>query len=175
MSRRKQKSHGAKPASTPVPVSGGSEPRASTDEAKMAATTHAHDAKHEPAADPAHNGDGHGHGYDDHAHSHHPMHHVSPIWLLFAVWGALMFFTGVTVALSGVNMGEWDIAVAMAIASVKAILVCLFFMHLLYDRPFNGVVFAASLLFVAIFIGLTLLDSLQYRPEIDAWRELTGN
>lgn len=110
-------------------------------------------------------------GHDD----HHPMHHVSPIWLLFAVWISLMFFTGVTVGLSDIDMGEWDIPVAMAIASAKALIVCLFFMHLLYDRPFNGVVFAASLLFVGIFIGITLLDSMQYQPEIEALKALSGN
>lgn len=132
---------------------------------------HANDAH---AADHGHAANGHaaeGHG----EHSHHPMHHVMPVWILFAVWIALMVFTGLTVVTSNMALGHWDMVVAMGIATVKAILVCLFFMHLLYDRPFNGFVFLTSLFFVAIFIGMTLLDSIEYQPEINAKVNQTTN
>ena len=48
--------------------------------------------------------------------------------------------------------------VAMAVATVKASLVVLFFMHLKYDEPFNGLIFVGTLIFLGIFIVLTMAD-----------------
>jgi cytochrome c oxidase subunit 4 len=59
----------------------------------------------------------------------------------------------------------------MGIASVKALLVALYFMHLRYDHPFHAFIFAVGLAFVTIFVGLTLLDTLQYQPEIRTYQE----
>ena len=55
------------------------------------------------------------------------------------------------------------------IATVKASLVALYFMHLRYDHPFNGLVLVAGLGFLALFIGIVLLDSTQYQPTITNW------
>ena len=41
---------------------------------------------------------------------------------------------------------------------MKATLVAAYFMHLRYDKSFNGLVFISSLLFVALFLALTLMD-----------------
>jgi cytochrome c oxidase subunit 4 len=48
------------------------------------------------------------------------------------IWLVLMVLTGLTAAVSFVNLGQWSAPVAMAIASTKALLVALFFMHLRY-------------------------------------------
>ena len=37
-------------------------------------------------------------------------------------------------------------------------------MHLRWDSPFNGVVLITAFFFVALFIGLALLDSHSYQP-----------
>ena len=56
---------------------------------------------------------------------------------------------------------------AMMIATVKAFLVCAFFMHMWWDKGFNVLAFLSSLLFVALFIGMTLTDTDHYQSTID--------
>ena len=41
-------------------------------------------------------------------------------------------------------------------------------MHLRYDHPFNGLLFVVALAFLATFVALTLLDTLEYQPDVDA-------
>lgn len=92
--------------------------------------------------------------------------HVVPLPVLFAVWGALLVLTGVTVAATWVDLGTYNLWIALVIAGVKASLVVLYFMHLRYDHPFNAIVFITALLFVVLFVGLALMDSYEYQPQI---------
>jgi len=102
------------------------------------------------------------HGHDDHEH-----HSVS--WqLLTIVFLALMVLTILTVAAINVDLGPLNIVVALGIALVKALLVVLIFMHIWWDRAFHGLLIAASLGFVTLFIGFTLIDTWQYEPQITA-------
>jgi cytochrome c oxidase subunit IV len=94
-----------------------------------------------------------------HASAHSGLGHVVPLWLLAAVFGALMVLTGLTVAVAHVDLGNLNLYLALAIAAVKASLVVLFFMHLFWDRPFNSMIFIGCLLFVSLFIGIALTDS----------------
>ena len=73
----------------------------------------------------------------------------------------------VTVAVTGVDLGSFNLWIAMAIATVKATLVLLYFMHLRYDRPINAIVFVTALLFVALFVSIALLDTRAYEPGPD--------
>ena len=50
--------------------------------------------------------------------------------IYLTVWGVLLVLTAVTVAVSFLNLGLWNAAVALGIASLKATLVALYFMHL---------------------------------------------
>jgi cytochrome c oxidase subunit 4 len=94
--------------------------------------------------------------------------HVTPVRLLLAVWGALMVLTVITVAVTSVDLGSRvNLLVAMAIATVKAGLVVTYFMHLRWDRPFHTLVFLGSLLFVSLFISMTLFDKSEYEPDIE--------
>ncbi len=84
------------------------------------------------------------------------------------VFGALLVLTAATVGawkLQFLTAGS-AIALALAIALCKAGLVALYFMHLRYDRPFNAIVFVASLLFVMLFVSLALMDTVHYQYEI---------
>jgi len=92
--------------------------------------------------------------------------HVVPPWLLVAVWAALMVGTLATVAVVGIDLGKLNLWLAMAIATAKASLVALYFMHLRYDRPFLAIVFVTSLVFVMLFVGLALMDTVEYQPEL---------
>lgn len=91
--------------------------------------------------------------------------HVVPVKILLGVALGLFFLTFITVAATWRDFGRLNIWIAMIIATVKASLVLLYFMHLRYDRPFNGLVLIGSLLFVAIFIGFALMDTVEYHPE----------
>lgn len=101
----------------------------------------------------------HGHGAGQ-AHVH-----VTPPLLLLGVWGALLFLTVVTVGVTFFELGDFNVWVALAVAVLKAGLVAMYFMHLRWDSPFNGAVLIISLFFVAIFIGVSVLDSSQYQKN----------
>lgn len=42
----------------------------------------------------------------------------------------------------------------------------LYFMHLRWDRSINAVVFIISLLLLMLFVGLALMDTAEYKPEM---------
>jgi len=101
--------------------------------------------------------------------------HVVPLSVLLTVFVALMILTFLTVAATWFDMGRWNVWIALIIATVKASLVVLYFMHLRYDHPFNAVVFLSALLTLLLFISLALLDSTTYQPDIRAMQESVRN
>ena len=92
--------------------------------------------------------------------------HIVPPRVLLGVFGALLVLTVLTVAASKVDLGSLNLVGALVIATVKATLVALYFMHLRWDRPFHGFVFLAALAFVMLFIILALLDTMNYAPDM---------
>ena len=98
---------------------------------------------------------------------HHEVGHIVPVRILFATGMALLALTLVTVLAASFDFGNLNIWIALAIAVVKGTLVLMFFMHLLYDRPFHGIVFVTSLAFVALFISFALTDTTEYAGDID--------
>ena len=96
------------------------------------------------------------------AHSHaHPHQHAHPsIKTFVAVWGALLIFTIVTVAVAGMELGPFNAVVALTIATIKALLVLLFFMELRYSTALTKVAVIAAVFFLFLLAGLTLSDYL---------------
>jgi cytochrome c oxidase subunit 4 len=92
-------------------------------------------------------------------------HHIVPDKVAFGVGGALLVLTLITVKVAYIDLGALNFLVAMAVATVKALLVALFFMNLLYDRRENGVIFGTGFLFLAIFLVLTGTD-LFFRGDV---------
>lgn len=86
--------------------------------------------------------------------------------MLLTVFASLLLLTFVTVIAAQMQLGRYEIWVSLGIATIKASLVIFFFMHLLYDKPLNGVIFAFSLFFVALFLGFTLMDSTAYQDRV---------
>jgi cytochrome c oxidase subunit 4 len=122
----------------------------------------------EPVKNEAH-GHGHAHG-DDHGHG---LAHTMPLPLLFGVLGALLVLTVATVAVTSIDLGaQGNLVVAMIIATVKAALVCVFFMHLLWDKKFNAVLFLTSVLLLILFLSLTTNDRGEYQQAVDDYRAL---
>ena len=97
--------------------------------------------------------------------------HVVPVRILVSVFAVLIILTVITVAVSLVDVGSWNLWVALAVATAKGSLVVLFFMHLRYDSPFNAIVFACALAFLGLFLGIVMLDSIAYQPDIQMFLE----
>jgi cytochrome c oxidase subunit 4 len=87
--------------------------------------------------------------------------HVLPLRLYLTVGAALIILTGLTVAISFIHFGGWNLVVALGIAAIKASLVALFFMHLKYDNKLYMIIFLIAILFLAIFIIFTMFDTLE--------------
>ena len=98
--------------------------------------------------------------------SEHHVGHVVPMSILVGVAASLMVLTVITVAVTSWDFGgRINLVVAMTIAVVKGSLVALYFMHLKWDKPFNGVIFVTSLVLLGLFLGLAILDTVTYEPE----------
>lgn len=80
----------------------------------------------------------------------------------FLVWGALLVLTVLTVLLGQVDLGPGNLPVALVIASVKAGLVALFFMHLWEAEGVQRLVFVVSVLFV-VLLALGVLGDYAFR------------
>ncbi len=86
--------------------------------------------------------------------------HPLPLPLLAGTFAVLTVLTVITVAQASFDLGSFDVAVVMLIATVKAVLVGAIFMHLAWDKAFNIICFIGSFVFVGIFIIATLSDSI---------------
>ena len=94
--------------------------------------------------------------------------------LLFGVFFALIFLTIMTVVVSASakSLGipsAFMFPIAMTLATAKAFMVCAFFMHMWWDKSFNVIAFLSSLLFVSLFIGMTLMDTGHYQSTIESY------
>jgi cytochrome c oxidase subunit 4 len=105
------------------------------------------------------------HATDAHHHDH-GIGHITPVSLLVGVFTLLIVFTVLTVAVTYVDLGPANIWIALGVAVVKAALVALYFMHLRYDSPFNALILVSAFLFLAVFIGISLMDSSEYQPNL---------
>jgi cytochrome c oxidase subunit 4 len=101
--------------------------------------------------------------------------HVMPPKVLVGVAVALLALTAVTVTSSRIDLGEWNVVVALAIACTKAALVALFFMHLKYENRFQLVVLLAAALFAALFVAFVVFDTTQYQHEIRAYEKAAAS
>jgi cytochrome c oxidase subunit IV len=84
-------------------------------------------------------------------------HRVVPTRLYVTVWAGLILLTGLTVLASYAEL-HVAIQVALMIATVKASLVLLYFMHLRYEARMYFIMLLVVLVTYAIFIGGTLTD-----------------
>jgi len=92
--------------------------------------------------------------------------HIASVRLLLVVWVALIFGTWLTVSVSNVDLGFLNIWVGLAIATGKAVLVTLYYMHLRWDKPFNAFVFLSAFFFLFLFIGFAMMDTAQYQVDL---------
>ena len=86
-------------------------------------------------------------------------HHIISLRTYILVFASLLFLTFITVAASWIDIGSFNIVLALFIALVKSSLVLLFFMHLYYDNKLNAAFLIGSFVFLGLFIGLTMIDT----------------
>jgi cytochrome c oxidase subunit IV len=86
--------------------------------------------------------------------------HAAGFGVYLAVFAALLLLTVVTVGVSYIDLGLLNIAVALIVASVKASLVALFFMHLRYEDRLVWAFATVPLFFLFLVLMGTLLDNL---------------
>jgi cytochrome c oxidase subunit 4 len=91
---------------------------------------------------------------------HAPEHHITPLRVYFSVFAALVIGTLLTWYVSTVNLGWANTPIALVIATIKAVLVVLFFMHLIYSTRLTWVVVVAAFLWLAVLFVLTFADYL---------------
>jgi cytochrome c oxidase subunit 4 len=92
--------------------------------------------------------------------SHAPHALVTPLWQYFAVFFALAVGTILTVAASRVDLAWANTPVALAIATIKAVLVILFFMHVIHSTRLTWVIILGSFLWLGVMFVLTFADYL---------------
>lgn len=89
----------------------------------------------------------------------HAAHHIVPPKVYALVLVALLILTWLTVSVAYMNFGGiWNLVLALGVATIKATLVVLFFMHVKYSGRLVHLTIGASLLFFILLIAGTLMD-----------------
>ncbi len=95
----------------------------------------------------------------ENTHTNEP--HVLPLSIYLGIGSILIFLTAGTVYAAGIDFGAYNLLIAMAIATIKASLVAMYFMHLKYDNKLYLLLFLSAIVFLAIFIVITMFDTLR--------------
>ena len=84
--------------------------------------------------------------------------HIIPLRANFAIFAALLALLGLTVGAAYVDLGRWNLPLAMTIAAAKAALILLYFMHVRFSNKLTAVFSGAAFLWLVILLVLTLND-----------------
>src|ERR1700732_2878396 len=105
----------------------------------------------------------------EHASKQTPEHiseHISSVGSSVAIWLALLAGTGITVAAAFIDLGPFNTIVALTIATIKATLVILFFMHVKSrNEKLPGLVVVSAFFWLFILLAQSMAD---YTPRL--WR-----
>jgi cytochrome c oxidase subunit 4 len=84
--------------------------------------------------------------------------HIVPPKIYIVIFLSLMVGTALTVWAAFQNFGQWNIVIALGIASIKASLVVLYFMHARYSVNRTKLVIICAVFWLGIMLALTLSD-----------------
>jgi cytochrome c oxidase subunit IV len=91
--------------------------------------------------------------------SEHEEHTTHSQAFYLAIGVVLLILTATTVGAAFVNLGPFNPVVALLIATIKATLVVLFFMHVKgASEKLTGAIVVSGFFFLAILIALSLAD-----------------
>ena len=115
--------------------------------------------------------DYHPEGTPDLPEEHSATQHVS-LTTYLVVFAALMVLLIVTVAVAlYLHAGDLNLIIALVIATIKAALVVLFFMHVKYASRLTKIFVSAAFLWLAILFALTFADYITrgWQPNSRGW------
>jgi cytochrome c oxidase subunit 4 len=92
--------------------------------------------------------------------------HIASPLIYVAVFLGLLLLTAGTVGQSYLDLGKLNFVLVMGIATLKALLILGFFMHLKWDTKFHAVVVVTALFFLGVFCTYTHADT-NRRGEFD--------
>jgi cytochrome c oxidase subunit IV len=85
--------------------------------------------------------------------------HVMPGRIYYTIWIALLCLTVITAAVSFVDLGRFNTVIALVIATVKALLVVLFFMHVKYtSERLTKIVIVSAIFWLFLLLALSMAD-----------------
>ncbi|MGB6941017.1 MAG: cytochrome C oxidase subunit IV family protein, partial [Bryobacteraceae bacterium] len=85
-------------------------------------------------------------------------HPVTPVRTYVIIWLILTIMTFTTYAVAQIDLGPFNIVIALLIAFFKMSLVIWFFMHVRTDNPLTKLFVFAGFFWMAILLALTLGD-----------------
>ena len=88
----------------------------------------------------------------------HAEHHIVTPVTYGIVFATLLVFTGLTVIAAYVDMGIFNPVVALLIATIKAVIVILFFMHVKFQSKLIKMTVACGFFTFLVLITMTLSD-----------------
>lgn len=88
------------------------------------------------------------------------MHQPVAAKIYYRVWMVLLLLLAVTIGSAFFQLGALGVALNLAIAAAKALLITLFFMHLRYSKRLNWLAAGAGFFWLIILFSLTLSDYL---------------
>ena len=85
--------------------------------------------------------------------------HIIPSRTYYLIWILLLILTGVTAWVATIDLGPLNTIVALVIATSKALIVTLFFMHVKYtSEKLTKVVIVSALFWLLILLALSMVD-----------------
>ncbi len=98
-------------------------------------------------------------------------HYISTVRSNLKVFGALIALTLATALSDYINLGPFNLIVALLIAGTKATLVVIFFMHLRFSGRITWAFVGLAVVFLAILIGMTFDDVItrHWIPQPQGW------
>jgi cytochrome c oxidase subunit 4 len=85
--------------------------------------------------------------------------HILSSKLYYGIWILLLVLTVVTALVATVDLGPFNTIVALVIASFKAVVVTLFFMHVKYtSEKLTKTVIVSAVFFLLILLALSMSD-----------------
>lgn len=94
--------------------------------------------------------------HSEHAEEH--AEHIDPVKTYALILFVLLCLTIATALVATVDLGPFNIIVALVIAVTKMMLVVLFFMHVRYSTRLTRLVMIGGLLWLGILLTLSFVD-----------------
>jgi len=84
--------------------------------------------------------------------------HVLPLKIYWSIFFILIALTGATVMVAHMDLGAFNLFVALGVAGVKATLVVLFFMHVKYNERLIGLFVVGGVFWLCIMLLFLVTD-----------------